>query len=391
MQGKTLKNSATIAADGSGSTGAKRAVMALAIVGPLGIDLVVPAIPRLVRDIAPLDAHSVFSFYLLGLAIGQISCAILLHFRFFTATFLLGLTCYLCAAMALGALVNDIYMLLLMRLLSGLGAGILYFICFSMISSASDKGQISELYAQRSLALIISVGAAPVISSTLLIFFSWHSVFIFQLAYGMGLCFFASDAITIMRQFNSGESSNVANQRFCIRGMVGYVSFSILMYLTISSLPDLLTKFGVQSPFYLSGFVLVAAACYQIGVLVRKNILKLDTRRIFLPAVFFVIFLIFCNVGGGAAEAIVSLCALYIFSGLFQSIQASDLLVHALFKKPLWVGALTAFTLACCFACIELIHLGPDWVAAFWTALVIALVAICMSFDWLPDERLGGV
>jgi len=355
-------------------------VVSLAVVGPIGIDLVVPAIPSMKLSIDGLLKHSVFSFYLLGLGLGQILCALLLQVGMVRSVLYPGITLYILSAGLLAFLELNSDTLLALRFISGLGAGILYFICFVMVSGCHDEDAIARLYSQRSVALLVSVGISPFIAAGILATAEWMYIFLFQMIYGLMLLLLLRTMKEIVRSSTSRlERARVFPSKLS-RAVLGYISFSLILYLTISTVVGILQEFGYTSSYVFACVVLIMALCYQIGVLIRRYLAASTLAKIYVPAILLCIVLTLTSINMQPVVVLASIVAVYITVGMLQSIQAAALLSNAPFHHPLWVGVLTAFTLFISFLCIELVHMTSSWTTAYWLMIGTVLGIIMVSF-----------
>jgi DHA1 family bicyclomycin/chloramphenicol resistance-like MFS transporter len=151
---------------------------ALSAFGPLSIDMYLPSLPSLSRDLGASAsvAQLTLSFCLLGLALGQIIAGPVSDTLGRRRPLIVGLVAYALASL-LCMVAPSIYVLIVLRLVQGTAgaAGI-------VIALATVRDKYSGIAAARFLAMLLLVSgiapiAAPIIGGLLLRVMSWRGIF----------------------------------------------------------------------------------------------------------------------------------------------------------------------------------------------------------------------
>nr|WP_308426208.1 multidrug effflux MFS transporter [Alicyclobacillus cellulosilyticus] len=171
----------------------QRGVMAvilgsLTALAPLSIDMYLPALPLLTRDLhaSPATVQLSLTFCLLGLAFGQLIAGPVSDARGRRGPLLVGLAVYALASV-LCAFTASVWLLIGLRFLQGLAgaAGI-------VIARAVARDRYAGLELTRFYALLMLVNGAapvlaPVIGGQVLRFTRWHGVFVVLAALGAAM------------------------------------------------------------------------------------------------------------------------------------------------------------------------------------------------------------
>lgn len=161
---------------------------ALTALGPLSIDMYLPALPGLARDLHTTASLAQLSltFFLLGLALGQLLAGPFSDIRGRRVPLLGGLIIYSVSSL-LCALSPSAWMLIVLRFLQGL-AGAAGIVIARAIARDLYSGSKLTKFVSR---LMLVNGAAPVLApiagGQLLRFTSWHGVFVVLTVVGISL------------------------------------------------------------------------------------------------------------------------------------------------------------------------------------------------------------
>ncbi len=154
--------------------------------GPLSVDMYLPALPAIATDLAARYAavQQSLSAFVLGLAAGQLLFGPLSDRVGRRPVLALGLTLYVIASGAL-ALADDVLQLVLLRLLQALGgaAGV-------VLARAIVRDLWQGVEAARALAFVMLVTGtapllAPLVGGWLLLFAGWRAIFWLLAAFGV--------------------------------------------------------------------------------------------------------------------------------------------------------------------------------------------------------------
>jgi len=158
----------------------------LSAIGPLAIDLYLPALPTLAQDLAaePGQAQRTISVFLLALAAAQIPIG-LASDRFGRKPLLYaGLMLFLLASLGC-AFAQSISGLLVLRVAQGLGICAGTIISRAIIRDLASGHQAARLMALSFLVIGVSPVLAPLIGSVLLTVMSWRGLFVILAASGL--------------------------------------------------------------------------------------------------------------------------------------------------------------------------------------------------------------
>lgn len=165
---------------------------ALTAFGPLSIDMYVPALPQLSRELgaSSSEAQLTLTTVLLGLAFGQLIAGPISDSVGRRRPLLVGLALYVTASV-LCALSGSVLALTFLRLLQGFGAA-----AGIVIARASVRDLYSGIEAARffsALMLVTGLGPilAPVIGGQILAHTTWRGVFVVLTTFGVLLLFIA--------------------------------------------------------------------------------------------------------------------------------------------------------------------------------------------------------
>ena len=161
---------------------------ALSAFGPLSIDMYLPSLPALSRDLSASAsaAQLTLSFCLLGLAVGQIVAGPLSDTLGRRRPLLVGLTAYALASL-LCVIAPSIYILIALRLVQGIAGAAGIVIARAIVSDKYSGIAAARFFATLMLVNGIAPIAAPIIGGLLLQFTSWRGIFVILAIVVIGL------------------------------------------------------------------------------------------------------------------------------------------------------------------------------------------------------------
>jgi DHA1 family bicyclomycin/chloramphenicol resistance-like MFS transporter len=160
----------------------------LSAIGPLAIDMYLPAFPAIARSMHVGESQIQLSMisYFLAFAVGQLFYGPVSDRFGRKIPLLVGYAIYLSASVGAALLVN-IESLIAMRFLQGLGACSGMAIGRSIVRDLGSGPDGARLFAMMALVIGLSPILAPSLGSFLLTMFSWTSIFWFMAAFSL-LC-----------------------------------------------------------------------------------------------------------------------------------------------------------------------------------------------------------
>jgi DHA1 family bicyclomycin/chloramphenicol resistance-like MFS transporter len=168
---------------------------ALTILGPFAIDMYLPGLPGLARDLHAGESASQLTLTacLVGLALGQLVVGPLSDVLGRRPPLLVGLAGY-AASSLLCALATSIELLVAFRLLQGLAGGACVVIATAVVRDRYTGADAARFFSMLILAIMISPLFAPTLGGELLHVTTWHGIFVALAALGaaVGIAAWAS-------------------------------------------------------------------------------------------------------------------------------------------------------------------------------------------------------
>lgn len=160
----------------------------LSALGPLSLDLYLPALPTLTAELGAGDAAGQLSLSLcmIGLALGQLLVGPLTDRLGRRMPLLVGVAVFALSA-GLCALAPSIGVLLVLRLLGGLAGGAGIVIARAMVRDLYGGSQLARVFALITLVLGVAPIVAPLLGGLLLTMTSWRGVFAALAVLGIAL------------------------------------------------------------------------------------------------------------------------------------------------------------------------------------------------------------
>jgi DHA1 family bicyclomycin/chloramphenicol resistance-like MFS transporter len=316
-----------------------RALLALVLgafvaVGPLTIDMYLPALPTITTDLGTTSAtiQLTLTGTLVGLALGQLVLGPLSDALGRKRPLLAGTALYVVASLLVLA-APDVAVLGVLRVLQGVG---------SASGAVIAMAVVRDLYTGRAAATMLSrlflvLGAAPVLAPTIggevLRFTSWRGIFV--LLAGYGLLLLAVGALALRetlppeRRSSSGLAGTVRTYRGLLRDRT-YVGLVLVAGLTMAGLFSYVSgssfvfqrQFGLDEQqfgllFGAGAFWLIAATQLNPLVLRRWSSAQVLVAGIGTGAVAGAVLLVLALTGtGGLAGVVVPLWAVLFSGGL---------------------------------------------------------------------------
>ncbi|MFC7642998.1 Bcr/CflA family efflux MFS transporter [Streptosporangium lutulentum] len=152
---------------------------ALSAIGPLSIDMYLPALPAIAGEMATGQAQVQLTLTacLIGISVGQIIAGPLSDVRGRRTPLVLGITAYAVASL-LCAFSPSVYGLIGLRLLQGIAGGAALVIVRAVVRDLYEGAAIARIFATLMLVSGLAPILAPVAGAQLLNHTSWRGVFV---------------------------------------------------------------------------------------------------------------------------------------------------------------------------------------------------------------------
>ena len=183
-------------------------IMLLALLtslGPLSIDMYLPALPQMAQDfgVSTQMVANTLPAYFLGLALGQLVYGPLSDRIGRKTPLYFGLILYIVASMLCIFATNE-WSLIAARILQAVGGCVGVVIARAAIRDRLDMHASAQAFASMMIVMGIAPIIAPSLGAMVLKFFSWHAVFVFLTLMGVIclLCihFFFKESLAIWKK-----------------------------------------------------------------------------------------------------------------------------------------------------------------------------------------------
>ena len=367
----------------------------------LSIDAMLPANPQLTEQFGisqPKQLQLMVNIYFLGFALSQLICGPIADCYGRKPVLLTGIGIFICASVY--AVFSSSYCaLIIARFFQGIGSGAPRVIPTSIIRDLTEGRQMAKLISLTMMIFIIVPVLAPSIGEVILIFASWHWIFVMLviMALILALWLFMRLPETLAESDRQSLSlSNIfTNMKTVLThpATMGYtlaLSFifgAFNIYLSASQ-PIFDQYYGLADQFALIfGFVAIFmgfASYLNAKLVIKLGMRKLSQVGLILFIGLSIAFVLFClgNNGLPSAAIFIGLMAALLFLiGLIFPNQ------HALAMEPMGKLAGTAASVIGCISTVIGVILGT--IAGYWlngslTPMALAflaygLVSICIA------------
>ena len=259
-------------------------IMLLALLtslGPLSIDMYLPALPQMANDfgITTQRVANTLPAYFLGLALGQLIYGPLSDRIGRKTPLYFGLLLYICASI-LCTFANSEWSLIAARILQALGGCVGVVIARAAIRDRLDLQSSAQAFASMMIVMGIAPIIAPSLGALVLLYFSWSAVFVFLSAIGL-IClicvhFFFQETLPVERRLNLNikQVLNLYGAIFKQKSfrwpmLAGCFSGGILFCYISSSASILMDDYGLNQQQFAYAFGLNA-----LGIMLLSSINK---------------------------------------------------------------------------------------------------------------------
>jgi MFS transporter, DHA1 family, multidrug resistance protein len=358
------------------SPGRLLALGGLSALGPLSIDLYLPALPALTADLRASEAAGQLSLSLcmVGLALGQLFVGPLTDRVGRRVPLLAGVALFTVTA-GLCALAPSIALLLVLRLLGGLAGGAGIVIARAMVRDLYEGTSLARVFALITLVLGVAPIAAPLLGGLLLTFTSWRGVF--ALLAGLGILLLAAAAtlgetLQADRRHSGGLRSTVRRVRTVVRDRTFL-------------LPALVGAIGVCGMFvYIAMASFVLQGAYGLSAQQFSYVFGANAVAILV-------------VGRLSAALVgrVGAVALLTAGVVVALVAAAAMLVAVLVSSSVWALLVPLFVLVGCTGVLlpnsTALALGGQGRSAGTASAVFGLLQFAIAAAVPPLASLGGV
>jgi MFS transporter, DHA1 family, multidrug resistance protein len=161
---------------------------ALSAFGPLSLDMYIPGLPALTRDLsAPASTGQLtVTGCMLGLGLGQLIAGPLSDSRGRRRPLLIGLVCYVAASLACAA-APSVAVLVTARLAQGMAGGVGIVIARAIVRDLTEGHAAARMFSMLMAITGVAPVCAPLIGGQVLLLTSWRGVFVVLAAIGVPL------------------------------------------------------------------------------------------------------------------------------------------------------------------------------------------------------------
>ncbi|MEV1178816.1 MFS transporter, partial [Nonomuraea sp. NPDC049784] len=152
---------------------------ALSAIGPLSIDMYLPALPTITSEMlsAPAQVQLTLTACLIGVSVGQVIAGPFSDVRGRRVPLIVGVAGFMAASL-LCAFAPSVPMLIAFRLLQGMLGGAALVIVRAVVRDLYDGAAIARIFATLMLVSGLAPILAPIAGAQLLAFTSWRGVFV---------------------------------------------------------------------------------------------------------------------------------------------------------------------------------------------------------------------
>jgi len=161
-------------------------LLSLVLLGPLGIDLYLPAIPAIARGLGSSDAviQSTIALFVLVLGVGQLIAGPLVDKYGRKPIAVLGISLYIAGGI-IAALSTNSSIFIASRLVQGIAVCCTAVVCFSGVRDRLSGNDAARAYGFLNGTLNIVPALAPLLGGLLAEAFNWRAPFWFMVGYGL--------------------------------------------------------------------------------------------------------------------------------------------------------------------------------------------------------------
>ncbi|MGB1237329.1 MAG: multidrug effflux MFS transporter [Pseudomonadales bacterium] len=159
-------------------------LMAMVVLSPMAIDIYLPSVEQIGRDLAASDAHiqSLISLFFFSMGAGQLFVGPLADRYGRKPVVVTGLLFYAISA-AVAALSENILLMQLTRVVQGFAACAISVAIFSMVRDRYSYAKSGKIYSYLNGVISVVPALAPLLGGFLALQFGWRAAFVFMFGY----------------------------------------------------------------------------------------------------------------------------------------------------------------------------------------------------------------
>ncbi|EFF81631.1 drug resistance transporter, Bcr/CflA subfamily [Acinetobacter haemolyticus ATCC 19194] len=298
----------------------------LTALGPLSIDMYLPALPQMADEfgVSTQMVANTLPAYFLGLAIGQLFYGPVSDRIGRKTPLYFGLTLYVIASLACVLVTNE-WALIIARIFQALGGCVGVVIARAAIRDRLDVQGSAQAFSSMMIVMGLAPILAPIFGAWILIFFPWQSIFVCLAMIGVicGLCvhFFFKESLPVERrlklstyQVTTLYAAIFKDQSFRLPMLAGCLTGAALFCYISSASAVFMGQYGLSQQHFSYAFAFNAA-----GIMLMSSLNKhLNTRMGVFPRL----------VLGGSIQSFGAVCVVsaglmvnaplwFLMSGLF--------------------------------------------------------------------------
>lgn len=287
---------------------------ALMAMAALSIDAILPALSTIGSDlkvVSPLNSQMLITAIFLGLGLGQLVFGPLSDSFGRKPMIYIGLSIFILASIFCIS-VTSMEFMLIGRVFQGIGLAAPRTISSSMIRDSYEGDAMARVMSFVTVIFIIIPTVAPLIGSVLLLHYSWHSIFYFQLIFSVivGFWFMLRQSETLIELnkipfkyslFIDGLREVLKSRTALVYTLIsGFIMGSFMLYLSASE-KIFVIQYGLKDsfPYYFAGLALsFGAATFLNGTLVLRYGMERMIRASLISFIVTACLYLFVNYGG---------------------------------------------------------------------------------------------
>ncbi|MBO3658410.1 multidrug effflux MFS transporter [Acinetobacter haemolyticus] len=263
----------------------------LTALGPLSIDMYLPALPQMADEfgVSTQMVANTLPAYFLGLAIGQLFYGPVSDRIGRKTPLYFGLTLYVIASLACVLVTNE-WALIVARIFQALGGCVGVVIARAAIRDRLDVQGSAQAFSSMMIVMGLAPILAPIFGAWILIFFPWQSIFVCLAMIGVicGLCvhFFFKESLPVERrlklstyQVTTLYAAIFKDQSFRLPMLAGCLTGAALFCYISSASAVFMGQYGLSQQHFSYAFAFNAA-----GIMLMSSLNKhLNTRMGVFP------------------------------------------------------------------------------------------------------------